>query len=1167
MECSLSNRVPLSEREIFLAAFELETSESRGEYLATACGENIALRERVELLLHTHDSPSPFMQMPVTEVMHLILIDELDVPQDAVVGSTIDNYRLLEEIGTGGMGSVFKAQQQWPVERHVALKIIRPGMDTGDIVARFEAERQTLAVMSHPNIARVLDGGATASGRPYFVMELVDGCPITEYCSAQQLSIREKLKVLISVCEAVQHAHHRGIIHRDLKPGNILVESVDGKPFVKVIDFGIQKAIGTHTLPGSMSALTGGGSGTPIYMSPEQAGHSQEAQDTRTDVYTLGVLLYELLTGETPFARQAAKKDSKTLRRLICKTDAPLPSQHMAGVAGVAKSNSINHIATIGDLSSTAQNELDWITANALNRLPDQRYDSPGALAEDLQRFLNGDVVLAAPHSTRYRTYKTLLKHRWSVLLFAGVSISLLLGMLVSIQQALIARSAERLAARYLEESTAEQARYRKLAWASIIQRAYMAADEGRLCDASSLLNKLDVSDPEARARPEWNLLHREVTHSFRKLLTDKQPLHEVRVVAGVNRIVAVGEDGRIYVADADSGALARTIETEIRSLHALAISPDGILAAVGGVTDLSPDLARVRVFNLTSGDAVAELPAQITTVESLEFSANSLLLACGSRYEPVQIFEIAAGQPAATLPAARRNLWLSRSPNGKQLAALEATKAVWLCDFQPPSAGRSLATPWPVIQAIWEPVSGRLVCFLKGDHAIVAFDPVSQTYLAEFQGTANAACLALSGDGGVLFAALESGELISWPMPSLTAKSEMSHQLQAGSEQTSQTTTTGQPVILPSGRWKLSNAPLTSIAVSDTAVFAASFSGEVIRFQLPDRQALPGSETLQVSAIAWSSDGSTLVAGCLDGSVNELVSTPVLLRKLSEQPSHGSLATGADAWKIVSPAQQRSVAALAVTDDRKMFAWARRGDEAIVIRESGIEDRLLPHAVEALVDDDDAAVKAMAFSSASDSLAWTADRHLRWAGLSDKTNKPRDVLLPGQGRCLAWSPDGTALFVGGNFSELIRVDPKLSTSRTLQSTGTGTTAIRVSSNGRRLVSGHSDGALRFRDLADERTATAHIHQSAVTSICLSQDGRLGVSCDSKSNLALWFANSGDLIGLLRAAGTADDNDAESYSRLTFANNDRHLRAAFVTGAGVPQIRSWNLSAELRPPK
>jgi serine/threonine protein kinase len=285
-------------RDIFSKALQFETKQGRRQYLDDVCGDDTNLRKQVEELLTAHDEAGSFLnEFDGENTVTLARIPEC-------VGTTIGPYKLLEQIGEGGMGVVFRATQTKPVQREVAIKVIKPGMDTREIIARFEAERQALAMMDHPYIAKVLDAGATQSGGPYFVMELVKGLPITKYCDRQQLRLPERLNLFGDVCTAVQHAHQKGIIHRDIKPNNVLVTRVDGKPQVKVIDFGVAKATNQRlltekTLFTSFLQVVG----TPLYMSPEQADQTGQDIDTRTDVYSLGVLLYELLTGCTPFDR------------------------------------------------------------------------------------------------------------------------------------------------------------------------------------------------------------------------------------------------------------------------------------------------------------------------------------------------------------------------------------------------------------------------------------------------------------------------------------------------------------------------------------------------------------------------------------------------------------------------------------------------------------------------------------------------------------------------------------------------------------------------------------------------------------------------------------------------------------------------------------------------
>src|SRR5205809_455397 len=320
---------PANHAEAIVDALLGMPREGRAAYLAQACGADAQKRLLVEGMLKAHEQAEALIQMRGSPARKTIAVAPLPISEKP--GDRIGRYKLLQHIGEGGCGVVYLAEQQEPVRRKVALKVIKPGMDTRQVVARFEAERQALALMDHPNIAHVFDGGETVSGRPYFVMELVRGVPLTDFCDQNHLPVRERLELFVSVCQAVQHAHQKGIIHRDLKPSNILVTLHDTVPAAKVIDFGIAKATGQKLTDKTLFTGFAQMIGTPLYMSPEQAGMSGLDVDTRSDIYSLGVLLYELLTGTTPFDKERFK-DARydELRRIIREEEPPKPSTRLS---------------------------------------------------------------------------------------------------------------------------------------------------------------------------------------------------------------------------------------------------------------------------------------------------------------------------------------------------------------------------------------------------------------------------------------------------------------------------------------------------------------------------------------------------------------------------------------------------------------------------------------------------------------------------------------------------------------------------------------------------------------------------------------------------------------------------------------------------------------------
>ncbi len=409
-------------KEIFVTAIEKYQPAQWPVFLDGACGEDGELRIRVEELLAAHRQNDSFLDHQAATI---------DSGVEETSGSIIGPFKLLQKIGEGGFGVVYMAEQTKPVRRKVALKIIKPGMDSKEVIARFEAERQALAMMDHPNIAKVLDAGATDSGRPYFAMELVKGVTITEYADNNHLSTKDRLTLFASICRAVHHAHQKGVIHRDLKPSNVMVTLHDGKPVAKVIDFGVSKAVSQPLTEQTLFTRYGQVIGTPQYMSPEQAEMSGLDVDTRSDIYSLGVILYELLTGRTPFSSEQIRAAGfDEMRRLIKEQEPLRPSNALQTLdADTATSVAANRACRPDALHKLVRGELDWIVMRSLEKDRNRRYDSANSLAEDIDRHLNDEPVEASPPSLAYRAWKSYRRNRWACIASATIAASLLIGL------------------------------------------------------------------------------------------------------------------------------------------------------------------------------------------------------------------------------------------------------------------------------------------------------------------------------------------------------------------------------------------------------------------------------------------------------------------------------------------------------------------------------------------------------------------------------------------------------------------------------------------------------------------------------------------------------------------------------------------------------------------
>jgi WD40 repeat protein/serine/threonine protein kinase len=619
-------------RSIFLAAVE-RAADQWPAFLGQACGDNRELRARVEQLLQAHQAMGSIQAGAAPAAT----VDELPIREGP--STIIGPYKLLEQIGEGGFGVVFLAEQTEPVRRKVALKILKPGMDTHQVVARFEAERQALAIMDHPNIAKVFDGGATPTGRPYFVMELVKGVPITEFCDQNRLTPRQRLELFVPVCQAVQHAHQKGIIHRDLKPSNVLVSRHDTMPIVKVIDFGVAKALGQTLTDKTLFTGIAQMIGTPLYMSPEQAGMSDLDVDTRSDIYSLGVLLYELLTGTTPFTREHFKSAAyDEIRRIIREVEPPKPSTRLSDSKESLPSIAAQRQTEPAKLMKLLRGELDWIVLKALEKDRNRRYESANGFAADVQRYLADEPVQACPPTAAYRFRKFARRNRGALAIATVIAAALV--------TALIAFGAGESRAREAlhDKATAEGERADK--------EAERATAEGKRADEATLRLKAekeraDALEREKKALEKW----RQTAHYLKTAVAFSE--YRANNVARADQALDECDTDlrnwewhylkRLCHSELSSVPLARNIGSNLKQV---AFSPNlSRLAQADG--------QELRIFDTATGKEVQILKGSPRTIQGVWFSPDGKqLAAAGSDFKAkgVRIWDIETGKEVAVL-------------------------------------------------------------------------------------------------------------------------------------------------------------------------------------------------------------------------------------------------------------------------------------------------------------------------------------------------------------------------------------------------------------------------------------------------------------------------------------------------------------------------------------
>jgi WD40 repeat protein/serine/threonine protein kinase len=713
-------------QEIFLAAVERHRPEDWDSYLDQACGANDELRRQVNLLLKVHHEAGT---VPGVERHETGAYQSLAEAPGTVIGP----YKLLQQIGEGGMGTVWMAEQTQPVHRRVALKIIKAGMDSRQVIARFEAERQALAVMDHPNIARVFDAGTTETGRPFFVMELVKGDPITKYSDEHRLTPRQRLDLFLPVCQAIQHAHQKGIIHRDVKPSNVLVAPYDGKPVVKVIDFGVAKATGQRLTEKTLFTEFGAVIGTLEYMSPEQAELNNQDIDTRSDIYSLGVLLYELLTGTTPLDRTRLKKAAFTeMLRIIREEEPPKPSTRLSTtqeLPSIAASRGLEP----KKLSGLMRGELDWIVMKCLEKDRNRRYETANGLAHDIERYLHDEPVQAGPPSAWYRLRKFVRRNGRPVLAFALVLLALVGGIIGTTwgliraenarQQAVQSQLAEaeqkRLADQRAEEAKTNESRALEEKRRAELQRdradqlvytkqLVLAQREWQDNDFGHALDLLAACPTNLRGW-EYRYLYTQFTSNQRTFLGHRSGVSSVSWSPDGKRLASASQDRTVKIWEADTGQNLLTLRGHTDEVLSVSWSRDGKrLASAGGDPGHSGE---VKLWDADTGKETHSLRGYTNAVLCVCWSPDSKRLASACWDGTVRVWDADTAHEALSREAhARGANSVSWSPSGSKLASGGQDGNVKVWDAQTGQQLLTLRGHSGVVESVsWSPDGERL--------------------------------------------------------------------------------------------------------------------------------------------------------------------------------------------------------------------------------------------------------------------------------------------------------------------------------------------------------------------------------------------------------------------------------------------------------------------------
>jgi WD40 repeat protein/serine/threonine protein kinase len=1097
------------ERRLFDEALDLPPGPERDDFLAGACRGNEPLRQRLQALLRVEVRQPRFLPQSVPAV----------VPPAENPSECIGRYKLLQELGEGGFGTVWMAEQMEPVSRRVALKIIKLGMDSREIIARFEAERQALAMMEHPNIAKVLDAGTTAMGRPYFVMELVRGIRITDYCDQHHLSTGARLELFIAVCQAVEHAHQKGIIHRDLKPSNILVTLHDGVPVPKVIDFGIAKATGQKLTEKTLFTQLNQFMGTPAYMSPEQAEMSRLDIDTRSDIYSLGVLLYELLTGQPPFdGHEMIKEGLDAMRRTIREVEPSRPSTRLSTLAH-ADLDTVARARGTGSvhLRSQLRGDLDWIVMKALEKDRTRRYKTAGGLATDIKRHLNHEPIVARPPTTAYRFRKAWRRNRLAFSAAAAVALALVLGVVASTWQATVAtrERTRAVTAQGESEKSREAERQQRLQadrervaaegnlYAAKMNLAQLAWKQNNLGRLRQLLNDTEESPNRGF---EWYYWQRQTHQPVKTLWGHLDAVRSAVFSPDGERIATSGDDCTAKVWDAASGRELLALKGHRGSIWSVAWSPDGRRIATGSF-DRS-----ARVWEVATGRELLTLTGHAAGVLTLAWSPDGGQIVTGSNDMTAKVWDAACGKELLTLTwHTGAIVSVAFSPDGQWIATGSVDESA----------------------KMWETASGRGRLTLKGHRGTIK-------------------SVAFSPDGRRLATAGADNTARVWEVPG-------GRELQ---------TFKGHSFCINGLAWSPDGQRIATGSSDQTArVWEVSTGRELFTLR---------GHSSDINSVAFSPDGRRIVTSSHDQTARvwNAASERETITLSGHRDSIQSVAFSADSQRILTGSFDRTARVWDVAGGKELLGLTGHRGWVWSAAFSADSQRIATGSFDQTARIWEAATgrELLTLTGHSDSIrtvAWSPDGRLIATGSFDRSAKlwetatGRELFtLAGHGAAIgsvAFSPDGQRM-VTGSFDRTARMWEVASGKELGTFTGHsgGIWSVAFSPDGERIATGSSDQTAKIWDAAAGRELfTLTGHRDSIQSVAFSRDGRRIVTGSLDQTAKIWEAATGR--ELLTLAGHSDAVGSVAFSpdgqRIVTGSGDR--TAKVWEAAWVEQVIAW----------